>query len=42
MNELSPVPLPEVTARFLALIIPDVTVPASPSGEPIAITPSPT
>jgi len=42
INELSPVPPPLVTARFLAEIIPDVTVPASPSGEPIAITGSPT
>ena len=42
MNELSLVPLPEVTGRFFALIIPEVTVPVNPSGEPIAITPSPT
>ena len=42
MNELSLVPLPDVTGRFFALIIPDVTVPVNPSGDPIAITPSPT
>ena len=42
INELSPNPEPVVTARFFALRIPDVTVPAKPSGEPIAITASPT
>ena len=42
INELSPLPLPVVTARFLELIIPAVTVPDKPSGEPIAITASPT
>ena len=42
MNELSPAPVPVVTARFLALRIPEVTVPANPSGDPIAMTASPT
>ena len=44
MNELSPppLPLPDVTGRFFALIMPLVTVPESPNGDPIAITASPT
>ena len=42
MNELSVLESPVVTARSFALIIPVVTVPDSPSGEPIAITASPT
>ena len=42
IKELSPFPLPVVTARFLELIIPEVTVPDKPRGEPIAITASPT
>ncbi|CAB4568191.1 unannotated protein [freshwater metagenome] len=42
INEDSPNPLPVVTALFLELIIPAVTVPDRPSGEPIAITASPT
>ena len=33
---------PAVTGRFLALTMPLVTVPDRPSGEPIAITGSPT
>ena len=33
---------PAVTARSFALMIPRVTVPDSPSGDPIAITESPT
>ena len=42
INELSVVESPAVTARFFALIIPVVTVPDNPSGDPIAITASPT
>ena len=42
MKELSPADSPAVTARSFALTIPRVTVPLSPSGEPIAITESPT
>ena len=42
INELSPFPLPVVTARFFELIIHEVTVPESPRGDPIAITASPT
>ena len=42
MNELSVVESPVVTARSFALIIPVVTVPDNPRGEPIAITASPT
>ena len=38
MNELSPADPPAVTARSFALIIPRVTVPDNPSGEPTAIT----
>ena len=39
---LEPCPPPAVTGRFLALTMPSVTVPDSPSGEPIASTGSPT
>ena len=42
MYELSVFASPAVTARSFALIIPVVTVPDNPSGEPIAITESPT
>ena len=42
INELSFEESPAVTGRFFALIIPVVTVPDKPSGEPIAITESPT
>ena len=42
INELSLPVSPAVTARFLALIIPKVTVPERPSGDPIAMTESPT
>lgn len=42
MNELSLLDSPAVTARFFALMIPVVTVPLNPSGDPIAITASPT
>ena len=42
MNEVSPAEPPAVTARSFALIIPKVTVPDNPSGEPIAMTESPT
>ncbi|MEY4888094.1 MAG: hypothetical protein RL237_157, partial [Actinomycetota bacterium] len=42
INELSPELSPVVNALFFALIIHDVTVPDKPSGEPIAITVSPT
>ena len=42
INELSLLESPAVTGRFLALIIPVVTVPDNPSGEPMAITESPT
>ena len=42
IKELSPLPFPVVTARFFELIIPEVTVPDKPRGEPIAITASPT
>ena len=42
IKELSPLPFPVVTARFFELIIPEVTVPDKPRGDPIAITASPT
>ena len=42
INDDSPKPFPVVTARFFELIIPAVTVPDNPSGDPIAITESPT
>ena len=42
INEFSELDSPAVTARSLALIIPSVTVPVNPSGEPIAMTESPT
>ena len=42
MKELSLFESPAVTGRFFALIIPVVTVPDNPSGEPMAITESPT
>ena len=42
INEFSDSDSPAVTARFFALIIPRVTVPVRPRGEPIAITESPT
>ena len=42
INELPDPESPAVTGRFFALIIPRVTVPERPSGEPIAITESPT
>lgn len=40
--EFSLLPSPAVTARSFALMIPSVTVPESPSGEPMAMTESPT
>ncbi len=42
MKELSLEESPAVTGRFFALMIPVVTVPDKPSGDPIAITASPT
>jgi hypothetical protein len=42
INELPDPESPAVTGRSFALIIPRVTVPERPSGEPIAITESPT
>ena len=42
IKELSVAESPAVTGRFFALMIPKVTVPDKPSGEPIAITGSPT
>ena len=42
IKELSLEESPAVTGRFFALIIPVVTVPDNPRGEPIAITESPT
>ena len=42
INEFSPAVPPAVTALSFALIIPNVTVPDRPRGDPIAITASPT
>jgi hypothetical protein len=42
IKELSLPDSPAVTARSLALMIPKVTVPERPSGEPMAMTESPT
>jgi hypothetical protein len=41
LPELPPAP-PSRTGRSSALMMPEVTVPARPSGEPIAMTGSPT
>ncbi len=43
MTALASAPLPSSrTGRLRALTMPSVTVPTSPNGEPMAITPSPT